>query len=418
MKQVLTIVCKLNPSQEVVEKIDTTLEMFAAACNYANQEVKPSITSKTTIQSLVYQAIREKYSLSANLAVRACARVGANRKTAKKDKKLVLAFKPTSADYDARIFAFREKDWSVSLTLVGGREHIPIVTSNYQIGKLKGTKPTSAQLCKHRDGYYYIHIQVRNAPPRSSLSRTQAGSAVKDEAPKPINSDNVIGVDFGRTDIAVTSDNKKWSGKEIRDVRDKYSKLRANLQKKASKGTRSSRRRCRQLLKRLSGKEKRFQRHINHVISKAIVLSAKQSNSIVAIEDLTGIRNRTNQQPRTKTERRRSNSWAFYQLRTFLEYKGLINGVEIVPVSPRYSSQTCHACMHLGLRSGKRFKCTNNICGWHGDADENASYNLSIIGGVVSLLRGSDELSCTVNPGLLKHQGLAVGRKLLRFSQG
>ena len=400
MKQVLTIVCKLNPSQKVVKKIDTTLEMFAAACNYANKEVKPSITSKTTIQSLVYQTIRGKYSLSANLAVRACARVGANRKTAKQKNKPVKAFKPTSADYDARIFAFREKDWSVSLTLVGGREHIPIVTSNYQIGKLKGTKPTSAQLCKHRDGNYYIHIQI------------------KDDAPKPIDANNVIGVDFGRTDIAVTSDNKKWSGKEIRDVRDKYSRQRANLRKKASKGTRSSRRRCRALLKRLSGREKRFQRHINHVISKTIVLDAKKSNSLVAIEDLTGIRERTNTQPRTKTERRRSNSWAFYQLRTFLEYKGLINGVEIIPVSPRYSSQTCHACMHLGLRSGKRFKCTNSTCGWHGDADENASYNLSIIGGVVSLLRGSDELSCAVNSGLLKHRGLADGRKPLRFSQG
>ncbi|MEM7594723.1 MAG: transposase [Cyanobacteria bacterium P01_A01_bin.83] len=388
MKPVLTIVCKLNPSQKVVKKIDTTLEMFAGACNYANAEVKPSITSKTTIQSLVYQTIREKYSLSANLAVRACARVGANRKTAKKDKKPVKAFKPTSADYDARIFAFREKDWSVSLTLIGGREHIPIVTSNYQIGKLKGTKPTSAQLCKHQDGNYYIHIQV------------------KDEAPKPIKSDNVIGVDFGRTDIAVTSDNKKWSGREIRDVRDKYSKQRASLQKRASKGTRSSRRRCRQLLKRLSGKEKRFQRHTNHVISKNIVLSAKKSSSIVAIEDLTGIRKRTNQQPRSKTERRRSNSWAFYQLRTFLEYKGLINGVEVIPVSPRYSSQTCHKCMHLGLRSGKRFKCTNSGCGWHGDADENASYNLSIIGGVVTLLRGSDSLSCTLDSGLLKRQAL------------
>lgn len=398
MKSVLTIVCKLNPSQDVVRKIDTTLEMFAAACNYANKEVKPTITSKTTIQSLVYQTIRKEYSLSANLAVRACARVGSNRKTAKKDKKPVKEFKPTSADYDARIFAFREKDWSISLTLVGGREHIPIVTSNYQIGKLKGTKPTSAQLCKHKDGNYYIHIQV------------------KDEAPNQIKADNVIGVDFGRTDLAVTSDSKKWSGREIRDVRDKYSKLRANLQKKASKGTRSSRRRCRQLLKRLSGKEKRFQRHVNHVISKTIILSAKKSNSIVAIEDLTGIRKRTNQQPRKKTERRRSNSWAFYQLRTFLEYKGLISGVEVLPVSPRYSSQTCHACMHLGLRSGKRFKCTNNGCSWHGDADQNASYNLSIIGGVVSLLRGSDELSCTVHSGLLKHSTGSVGRKLRRFS--
>jgi putative transposase len=400
MKQVLTIVCKLNPNQKVVKMIDATLEMFAAACNYANQEVKPSITSKTTIQSQVYQTIREKYSLSANLAVRACARVGANRKTAKKGKKPVKTFKPTSADYDARIFALREKDWSVSLTLVGGREHIPIVTSNYQIGKLKGSKPTSAQLCKHKDGNYYIHIQI------------------KDEALLPISSDNVIGVDFGRTDIAVTSDNKKWSGKEIRDVRDKYSKQRANLQKKASKGTRSSRRRCRQLLKRLSGREKRFQRHINHVISKTIILDAKQSKSIVAIEDLTGIRDRTNQQPRGKTERRRSNSWAFYQLRTFLEYKGLINGVEILPVSPRYSSQTCHCCLHLGLRSGKKFKCTNSICGWHGDADENACYVLSIIGGVVSLLRGSDQLSCAINSGLLKHQGLAVGESPRASSRG
>lgn len=415
MKQVLTIVCKLNPSKKVVKKIDTTQEMFAAACNYANQEVKPTITSKVTIQSEVYQTIRSEYNLSANLAVRACARVGANRKTAKQKKRPVKEFKPTSADYDARIFAFREQDWSVSLTLVGGREHIPLVTSNYQIGKLKGSKPTSAQLCKHRDGNYYIHIQL------------------KDEAPKPIRADNVIGVDFGRTDIAVTSNSQKWSGREIRDVRDKYSKLRGVPQKKASKGTRSSRRRCRQLLKRLSGKEKRFQRHINHVISKTIVLDAKKSNSIVAIEDLTGIRDRTNQQPRSKTERRRSNSWAFYQsafgweashpkrdvqLRTFLEYKGLINGVEILPVSPRYSSQTCHACMHLGLRSGKRFKCTNSGCSWHGDADENACYVLSIIGGVVSLLRGSNLLACPIDSGLLKHSVCGEGESPVPFRAG
>jgi transposase len=62
---------------------------------------------------------------------------------------------------------------------------------NYQRGKLKGKNPTSAQLCKHRDGKYYIHIQI------------------KDEAPKPINSARAIGVDFGRTDIAVTSEHSR-----------------------------------------------------------------------------------------------------------------------------------------------------------------------------------------------------------------
>ena len=375
MKQVLTLVCKLNPSPKVVNKIEATLEAFANACNYANQNVKPNITSKTTIQSLVYQTIREKFDLSANLTVRACARVGANRKTAKQKNKPVKAFKPTSADYDARIFAFREKDWTASLTLVGGREHIPIVVANYQKGKLKGRKPTSAQLCKHKDGNYYLHIQL------------------KDNAPKPLEADNVIGVDFGRTDLAVTSKNQRWSGKEIRIGRDKYSRVRVSLQKRASKGTRSSRRRCRQILQRLSGKERRFQRHVNHVISKTIIETAKQFNSLVAIENLTGIREQTNQQPRSKTERRRSNSWAFYQLRTFLEYKGLINGVEVLPVPPAYSSQTCHSCLHIGLRSSKRFKCTNSSCSWHGDADLNAANVLSLIGASVSMPR-DPWLSC------------------------
>ncbi len=65
MKQVLTIVCKLQPTPNVAQKIEQTLVAFADACNYTNQNFKPNITSKTTIQSLVYQTIREKYNLSA-----------------------------------------------------------------------------------------------------------------------------------------------------------------------------------------------------------------------------------------------------------------------------------------------------------------------------------------------------------------
>jgi len=135
--------------------------------------------------------------LSANLAVRACARVGANRKTAKENNRPVRVFKPTSVDYDARILAYREKDATVSLTLMNSREHIKLNLSNYQSGKLKGRKPTSAQLCKHQDCNYYIHIQI------------------EDEPPTPKESDNVIGVDFGERDIAVTSNDDNWDGEKI-----------------------------------------------------------------------------------------------------------------------------------------------------------------------------------------------------------
>ena len=377
MEQVLTLVCKLNPTSEQVVKMEATLKAFADACNYANEQVKAQITSKTTIQNLVYQDLRLLFGLSANLAVRACARVGANRKTAKQKNKPVKSFKPTSADYDARIFAFREKDWTISVTLTEGREHILMDVGNYQRGKLKGKKPTSAQLCKHRDGSYYVHIQI------------------KDEAPQPLKPTNVIGVDFGRRDIAVTSNGDKWDGKQITDIRDKYAKTRASLQQKATKGTRSTRRRARQILQRLSGRERRFQQWLNHQISYRIIQQAKSTSAIVAIENLTGIRERTNTQPRNKVERRRSNSWSFYQLRSFLEYKGIKEGVEVIAVAPAYTSQTCNQCLHIGLRSDKRFLCGN--CGWHGDADLNGAKMISLLGQSVSLPGGSRCLCCSLN---------------------
>ncbi|MBU7582244.1 MAG: transposase [Nostoc sp. TH1S01] len=403
MEQVLTLVCKLNPSQKQAEEIELVLTAFADACNYANQKVKPQITSKMTIQNRVYNEIRALFGLSANLAVRACARVGANRKTAKLKDKPVKVFKPTSADYDARIFSFREKDWTVSLTLMNGREHIKIDAGNYQRGKLKGRKPTSAQLCKHRDGNYYIHIQIKDEVPEP-IKPTPLASTGETPATQWLN--NVIGVDFGRRDIAVTSNGDQWDGKQINDFRDKFSLNRSSLQKKATKGTRSTRRRARQILQRLSGKERRFQQWLNHNISKSIIQDALKNHAAVAIEDLTGIRERTNQKPRNQTERRRSNSWSFYQLRSFLEYKAIQFGVEIIAVPPAWTSQTCHQCLHIGLRSDKRFKCTNEACSWSGDADLNGAKNIAAIGvNLVNSPRGSNCLCCelsTDSSGLLK----------------
>jgi putative transposase len=381
MEQILTIVCKLSPTPEHVAQIEATLKAFADGCNYANKVVQPQTTSSVTIQNLVYQDLRSMFGLSANLAVRVCARVGANRKTAKAKKKTVESFDPTSIDYDARIFDFREKDNVVSLTLMNGRYRIPLDIGEYQAVNLNGKKPTSAQLCKHKDGSYYIHIQVKTTPP---------------DVIEPV---RVIGVDLGRSDIAVTSDGDSWSGKDIKATRDRFSRTRASLQSKATKGTRSTRRRCRKILKRLSGRERRYQTNQNHVISKTIVSKALTSKSSIALEDLTGIRERTNQQPRSKTERRRSNSWAFYQLRIFLTYKAIGAGVKVVMVNPRYTSQMCHKCLHIhpikgqSYRSGKRFKCGH--CGFVGDADSNGSMNIAALGVPVNALEGSI-LSCNL----------------------
>ena len=71
--------------------------------------------------------------------------------------------------------------------------------------------------------------------------------------------------------------------RRFKKVRKKYSKVRASVQ---AKGTQSSRR----LLKRLSGRERRFVSINNHTIAKQIVEKAVRENKGIAIEDLSNIR--------------------------------------------------------------------------------------------------------------------------------
>ncbi len=360
---------------------------FADACTFIADVVRREhTTNKVKVQHACYQDIRQKCGLSAHLVIRAIARVCAALKV---PAKMHSTFEPTSVDYDARIFSFREWDWTFSLTLLHCRARLDTAMSVFQQGRLTGQTPTSATLVKRRDGTFFLHVQVKAPPPTKRETV------------------DVLGVDLGRTDIAHTSDDQDWSGATLTALRDRYSRQRAALQRKASKGTRSTRRRCRQFLARLSGREARFQRQTNHEISKDLVANACASERAIALEDLTGIRERTNQQPRQKVERRRSNSWVFYQLRAFVAYKAETAGIVVHLVPPAYTSQMCHECLHIGHRSGKRFSCTNPACGWHGDADLNGARNIRILGLNVAQTRGP-WLHCPLNGtgGLLKAAGL------------
>jgi len=385
------------------------MDAFMQALNWVNQNTPEKVVNAVKLQSLCYYQIRARFGLSSNLAQQVCRRVAGARKVARQRNRPVKEFKRRFVTYDARIFSFREKDWTVSLATVDGRERFELAMSlrdanangNYQRGMLAGSNPKSATLVQRKDGSYYIQICVEKKPPKQQ------------------DTDKVIGVDLGRIDIAHTSEGKNWNGQQLNKVRDHYSKLRAALQRKASKGTRSSRRRCRQLLQRLSGKERRFQAWVNHSIAKSIVKTAKSLSACIAIEDLSGIRERTNQHPRSREERRRSNSWAFYQLRRFIEYKAVRAGVKVVVVPAAYTSQICHRCLHIhpdsaqSYRKGKQFKCGH--CGWEGDADLNGAKVIALLGAVVNQPRGSGLFCSLVEQSRLRatesplRTALAVG---------
>jgi IS605 OrfB family transposase len=352
METVRTVACKLAPTPTQRPALDATLVAFADACNHIAAVARQiHSTNKVTVQQACYREVRERFRLSANLAIRAIARVCAALKV---QTKTPATFAPTSVDYDQRIFSFREWDWTFSLTLVRGRERFEAVLGALQKARLKGQEPTSATLVKRRDGTFFLHVQVKAPAPRRDRAM------------------GVLGVDLGRRRVAVDSQGTPYEGEAVQQLRSHYLKVRRSLQ---AKGTRGAKR----LLKRLSGYERRHMRAINHVISKQLVETARTYGKAIALEDLTGIRERTKVR---KTHRAQHHAWAFYQLRQFVTYKAQDAGLAVILVDPAYTSQACHCCGTRGHRSGLTFSCPR--CGYGGDADVNAALNIATAGALVT----------------------------------
>src|SRR5262245_18337952 len=130
MEMVRTIACKLAPTMEQRGELDAKPAAFAEECTHI-AEVARSIaySNKVKVQHACYQDVRDRFGLSANLAIRAIALVCASLKV---KSKAHATFSPTSIDYDQRIFSFREWDWTFSLTLLHSRQRLETMLGAYQ----------------------------------------------------------------------------------------------------------------------------------------------------------------------------------------------------------------------------------------------------------------------------------------------
>ena len=76
MKTTRTVVLKLQPTADQTVELDATLAAFATACDYiADVARQEHTTNKVLIQRVCYREVRATFGLSANLAIRAIARV-------------------------------------------------------------------------------------------------------------------------------------------------------------------------------------------------------------------------------------------------------------------------------------------------------------------------------------------------------
>ena len=131
----------------------------------------------------------------------------------------------------------------------------PSPTGFLHIGGVR-TALFSYLYAKQNNGKYVLRIEdtdrVRSTP-----------EFEKDITDVPTNG-TFVGLDRGISNIAVTSNNEFYTGKDVKRVSQHYRNLRRRLQRK---GTKSAKRH----LKKISGKERRFKADINHQVSKKII---------------------------------------------------------------------------------------------------------------------------------------------------
>ena len=349
----LTAQVKLLPTPEQAVVLKRTLETANAACDFVSARAwNEQVFKKYHLHHLCYQAVRERFNLSAQMTVRVIAKVADAythpRHQGKLDKKSHYKFKPTgSIAYDDRILSWRMEDMTVSIWTMGGRQHIPFVSGERQWEMLDARQGESDLSVFRGRFFLYATCEV--------------------EEPDPIETTGALGVDLGVKNIAVDADGEIHSASYINNVRYRHRRLRAKLQ---AKGTRSAKRK----LMRLSGKERRFAKDTNHRISKQIVAKAKGTKRAIALEDLSGIRQRVTVRRR---QRATLHSWAFHQLRQFVEYKAKRAGIPVVLVNPRNTSRTCPECECVDKANRKtqsEFFCV--ACGFAGFADHIAAINI------------------------------------------
>jgi len=243
-----------------------------------------------------------------------------------------VSFARTSVHFE-RTYSMRGE--YVSLYTLAGRQKLPMIMGKHQQGLLQAGRAKEAELICRR-GAWFLNIVVES------------------DDPAPRSGAVVLGVDVGENNLAATSTGKVWGGGELRHQRDRRVSLRRRLQCNGSES-------AKQLLSKVSGKERRHVRHVNHEVSRAIVREAERVRS-------------------------RLHRWTFRELQAFVAYKAAALGIAVAYVNPAWTSQTCSDCGALGVRRRHCFSCS---CGLRAHSDVNAARNHARMGGAIALSRAA-----------------------------
>jgi len=347
----ITLQTQLLPDPESAAKLKATVERFNEAASWlAGVAFERKIANKFVLQKLCYAELRERFGLPADTAIRCIAQVV---EAYKRDKDKRPKFrKHASVPFSmGKNIGFKGPD-RVSISTLKGRVVVPYIMGKYQADRF-GWSKGQCDLVLRKDGKWFLLVTV-DVPDGTKLPTT-----------------DFLGVDLGMINIAVDSDGQKHTSEKIEAKRVQYATRRRTLGKATRGARRSKRRHCHKAIARSKKREARYKRDLNHQISKQLVAKAKDTGRGIGMENLKGIRGRTQFR---KRQRARISGWSFFQLRSFVEYKATLAGIAFEGVDPRDSSKTCAecgSCNKANRKSQSDFEC--GMCGHKAHADVNSA---------------------------------------------
>jgi putative transposase len=328
-------------------------------------------TSKSVLHENGYKRAKELFNLNTALIQTARDKAVEILKGFEETRKenSTLRLKRASIRFDSRCYSFSETTNVLTpywLTLsLNRRERVslPILFGERQRQRIEEALRgewhfTTVEMVK-REGEWYAHFVLKKAV------------EVPDEP------ETVIAIDRGEHNLAVAVALSKndpckpmkgqfWRGEEIKKIRGLYNHIRRKLQEK----------KLLKKVKELKGKERDKVNQELHIIANQIVEYAKQfPKPIIVMEGLNGIRSNFK---KSKRLNRRFHSLPFRKLQTIIEYKALLEGIEVKYLTKketRNTSKTCHRCGHVAQVKGRVFKCPK--CGMEYDRDLNACINIA-----------------------------------------
>ena len=351
-----TIRVKLTPSTAQAGLLAETSRLFTAAFNaVCRVGWEQRITNGVDLHHATYYPTKVAYpALVSDLLVQARVKATEAVKSASTLQKAGRRVGMPQSDacpprYNLHTYRVDWQSQTVRMSTTGGRQTIRFDVPDY--GAHYAGYPVDTADLINRDGVWWLHVVV-SVP-----------------APDVEPTDEIVGVDLGIAQPAVTSNNRFLGKPAWKAIEGRLFYLKRQLQRKGSKSAKRH-------LRKVRGKQARFRRNCDHVLSSQIVQSASPGATIV-LENLTDIRKRSKIRKQTKTSRR-VHSWSFAQLKSFIAYKAEERGCTVAGVDPRHTSQTCSCCGHVARnnrRSRGRFVC--RVCGFELHADLNAARNIA-----------------------------------------